>query len=132
MVLAMLEFTSSDAFYDLNDTEASQYIGKHFRETGRTGIYFPIQLSSKQFNYGRNPGLIFISEIRKINSVKVFKLGAVSPDDLDCDLDYSGKVDFRQDLIQYCGELQLNKAGWTYKGFLQAVLDRFPGGKLYS
>lgn len=130
----MLEFKHADNFYDLESPKAIKLVGKHFRETNLNFLCFPVRLSAKQFNYGRNPGLILVSPIIGVSGAKRFKVGAYSPDDLDCDLEYDNrdiKLDFRNNLIEYLRELQLKKKPWTYKGFLQAVLDKFPGGKLY-
>lgn len=94
----MIKFKTAYDFYNLPDEERIKYIGVPFEEEGikvknvfykDDGIFFPIGLNNIWENYGKTPGLLYISTPYQLkNKSYWFKVGAFSPDDLDIDLEF--------------------------------------------
>lgn len=113
----MLEL-SPYAFYELPQRERRKLVGKRFRENG--GIYFPLDLAYGEFNYGIRQGLIIVTEVRENR----FKVGVVSPDDLDLDLEFEHPyTNIRWDVITFIEKM--NKVNVTYRHVLLTINDHF-------
>jgi hypothetical protein len=110
----MKTFKSIYEFYDLPDDERMTWIGTPFMEEpkihkGAWGkklyqkptIYFPIGLRDEWVNYGKTPGLIFVTEIMQAAGKPTdkgyhpewFRVGIATPDDGDMDLDFERPMD---------------------------------------
>lgn len=68
-------------FYDWPDEKCKEYIGKVLQE--KNYIYFPVGLSNKWENYGKETGLVYVSPLQVVKGKGYFSVGAFSPDDLD-------------------------------------------------
>jgi hypothetical protein len=75
-------------FYALPEDQRIAMIGKWFKEEGGKSLHFPLGLTVDEFNYGIQQGLVFVSSVMDFGGKKWFRVGVISPDDLDMDLDF--------------------------------------------
>lgn len=98
-------FNTFYEFWDLSIEQQLAMIGKCFQENGRYHLYFPVKLSNKWENYGREVGLIRISDIYKLPKSEYywFRYGIASPDDDDREVDLTGHnlTKYRNIVIEY-------------------------------
>jgi hypothetical protein len=122
----MRTIVSPYEFYEMPETERISLVGDCLKEERFDTLYFPVCLSSEQFNYGISQGLLFVTPIRKVNDKKYFKVGVFSPDDLDLDLCFKHPLtEIRQDVLEYIRKM--NKKNVTYGGMLENIQNIFGG-----
>lgn len=140
--MAMRVFKSHFDFYKLPEKERQQLVGDFFIEEGREHykkgeedrLFFPLSLHEDEFNYGKQQGLIFVSEVRQVKGESWFRVGVSSPDDLDMDLDFQG-IGFnfeklRLDVVEYVK--QMSKQNVKYRDFLRNIQEHFNAGEMTS
>lgn len=128
-------------FYEMSEDDRKALVGKEFIVYRKQRpnckpvkksyeIYFPVQLADSEFNYGKQQGLIRISDIMDDISnkgKKWMRIAAFSPDDLDIDLDFDDKeVNLRNYIVWYVRNM--NKYNVTYRGFLSRIQKHFNAG----
>ncbi len=121
----MIYFPSCYDFYKLPEEERLLLVGSVFKQINRKNLFFPVQLAECEFNYGVQQGLIFITEIHSLQSGKWWRIGAMSPDDLDMNLDFK-ETSIRQDVIEYVKSMR--KHNVTYRGVLEEIQKHFKAG----
>lgn len=122
-------------FYDLPEKSRIEMVGTCFRVEGRASgdLFFAVGLNDKQFNYGVKQGLILVSAVRKTNvdHKKWFRICAISPDDLDLDLDFNeAEIHHRQNIISYMQLMKLTDT--TYKAILSEIQCVYQAGVFTS
>ena len=130
----MKRFDTCDDFYALPETRRIEWVGKMFgsrQPSHRKALFFPVTLAPGEFNYGYQQGLIFISPIHVTLTGKKrhkwFRVGVISPDDLDIDLDFRGnEVQHRQAVIDFV--IAANKHNVRYRAFIAAIRAQFGVG----
>ena len=119
-----MKFERADEFYDLPEEDRIAMIGQMFTDSLH-GSYFVIGLHNKEFNYGIQQGLIYISPILKYNGKKWWRLAAHSPDDMDISLDFNeSEIHLRQEIIAYLKTIKPKKQGlkWILRLLLNGMV----------
>ncbi len=144
--MAHLIFDSPYEFYKLPEEERVKLIGRIYKERQwvlkgkkkqvtytdkvRDNLYIPIGLHPDEFNYGIQQGVLRVSPILKDNNGKWWRISAFSPDDLDCDLDFSQEyTGLRQDVIDFVRG-PMHKFNRRYKEVLKQIQKHFKAGEL--
>jgi hypothetical protein len=134
-----LIFPTCYRFYELSEPERIKLIGRCFKESlsykrkknGKAWksetIYFIVGLRYDQFNYGKNQGLIHVTDIwQHPNEPAYFNVGATSPDDLDCQVSINDATkSIRNEVIKFLRNCKHTNV--TYKEIILKVHEKFGG-----
>jgi len=125
-------FNTEYDFYKLSEENRENLVGDFFK-IGNV-IYYVVKLSSRQFNYGSQQGLIGLNKpsclyaskatLRHIRNADWFNIYAKSYDDLDCTLDLNG-VQLYYDVKRYLDKTNFSYC--TYKEIMVQLQDVFGG-----
>lgn len=130
----MIKLKDPYDFYKLAEPERKSLCGKSLIINGN--VFFAVQLSTKQPNYGCSQGLILLNKPESLIKSKKkqkyqdsdwFNIYCYSPDDLDCTLDLSGKQLY-YDVKKFMEKSDFNDC--TYKEIILMLQDKF-GGETY-
>lgn len=110
-------------FYNLPESDRESLVGKSFEEE-KGGLYFVLDLSPNEFNYGMKQGLICVSPIITIFKLPFFKVYVCSPDDLDIDVCFDDdEIKFRDEVIRFIESIPKIDVGYLH--FMEQIADKF-------
>jgi hypothetical protein len=130
----MKKFKSPYDFYELDEEARKKLCGTSL--IIGNDIFFVVQLSTKQPNYGCSQGLILLNKPESLVKSKKkqkyqdsdwFNIYCYSPDDLDCTLDLSGKQLY-YDVKKFMQKFDFS--GFTYRQIILKLQETF-GGETY-
>jgi hypothetical protein len=121
-------------FYKLTDTTKADMVGNSFREDERDIILFPIKLTEEEgwANYNERYGLLFLTSIIPTKKGPFMRLGAMSPDDLDRHLDFTGELPSRESVVELLLATIDPNQEYTYHEILEYVRVTLQKGSITS
>lgn len=136
----MISIANCYDFYKMTEDERIALVGEilvEHRGSERAPyniLYFPVWLADTQFNYDKQQGLIAVYPVayyKGHNMPKsVFGIHAISPDDLDCDLNFRDAECALYDAV-VAFLTSMDKVNVTYGGVITAVHEHFHAGEIY-
>lgn len=145
----MRKFESIYDFYHLSDDEAKSLIGQVIQESERKkqkpsakrntpiypkrwAVFFPVGLTEAEFNYGKQIGLIGVSNVfdHWKDKQPYFRVYAMSPDDLDIGITIEGSHanECHEKVVKFMASLPFENV--TYREVMELIVDHIGCGEI--